>query len=393
MLGAMGRRDMAPRSAQSPIHGRKGHSLRRHRTGKATLTWRRGADAAWVVEKTVTSEDPCWQERLSHEAEVVRFLQAADAPFRFARLLEDRGSTLVHEALPGRALSRRRYPTHLPAGTTSRCIVLADSVASVTAPRALTREDPASRLATYVERGYARGQHASVAQRLIEQCDLAFAHGDFRASNILMSGHHPGLVDWEFGGLHPRGYDLATLWVHCLFVPASRRCIESALAARSIQERRSFWLSAYLVAMREAHIHQRDVPTGHSTPAIVAMHREVAARMTEVATRGDSPTVPSPRPGADPAQHLVAARRAADGDGVGVGVEQVQGHLADEVEERVGEGGLPRGGEGHRHRPKEVGVGDAAQQGRERRGQLGAPRPDHRLGGGQGLDRALVAEA
>jgi hypothetical protein len=57
------------------------------------------------------------------------------------------------------------------------------------------------------------------------------------------------------------------------------------------------------------------------------------------------------------------------------------------------EGALPRGCQGHRQRPEEVGVGDAAQEGRERRGELGPPLPDHRLDGGPGSRRGGARRA
>jgi len=281
MTGIM--RRSAPSAAQpgSDVLGPK--VVRRLRTGKTVLTWRTTVDGAVVVEKTLTSDDPYWVQRFRHEAAIGRLLAARALPFQVPRLLEDRGSTLVFAALPGRALAAQRFPSRLSRSCATLCVELAEEVASIEPSPSMEVDDAEARLAKYADRGWARREDLAAARRLISETATVFSHGDFRASNIIASAGGLGLVDWEFAGLRIVGYDLATLWTQLALVPRARERVVLAVSRLEPRPYRSFWLAAYLVTMHEGFIHQRDVPSSPLLAVIARMHTEARTRMREVA--------------------------------------------------------------------------------------------------------------
>src|SRR4029077_13246488 len=104
---------------------------------------------------------------------------------------------------------------------------------------------------------------------------------DITARNVLRaSTGAPVLIDWEWAGLYPRGWDLAFLWFSLVDVPGARERVEH-LVPRCDQA--WFWRSALLIQLlhlslpglapgspfRARHEHARDELveriTGHET--------------------------------------------------------------------------------------------------------------------------------
>lgn len=57
-----------------------------------------------------------------------------------------------------------------------------------------------------------------------------FAHGDITARNVLRDyDSNLALVNWEWAGIYPVGYDLAFLWFSLAQVPEGRAEVEGAV--------------------------------------------------------------------------------------------------------------------------------------------------------------------
>ena len=72
-----------------------------------------------------------------------------------------------------------------------------------------------------------------------------FAHGDLTARNVLCEGATLHLIDWEWAGLYPDGYDLAFLWFSVVDVGGGRARVEQHVDG----DPRTFLLSALLVQL------------------------------------------------------------------------------------------------------------------------------------------------
>jgi hypothetical protein len=74
---------------------------------------------------------------------------------------------------------------------------------------------------------------------------LVFAHGDITARNVLRSTTGEAvLIDWEWAGWYPRGWDMAFLWFSLVDVPGGREAVEDAVPQADLAW---FWRSALLV--------------------------------------------------------------------------------------------------------------------------------------------------
>jgi Ser/Thr protein kinase RdoA (MazF antagonist) len=72
-----------------------------------------------------------------------------------------------------------------------------------------------------------------------------FAHGDITARNVLDGPDGPVLIDWEWAGLYPDGYELAFVWFALVDRPGGREAVEAAIHTYP----RTFWLSALLIEL------------------------------------------------------------------------------------------------------------------------------------------------
>ncbi len=72
-----------------------------------------------------------------------------------------------------------------------------------------------------------------------------FTHGDITPRNVLVGPDRPALIDWEWAGPYPDGYELAFLWYILADLPASR----DLLADHVETDPTAFWLSALLVQL------------------------------------------------------------------------------------------------------------------------------------------------
>lgn len=76
---------------------------------------------------------------------------------------------------------------------------------------------------------------------------MAFCHGDITARNVLRAASGaPVLIDWEWAGLYPRGWDLAFLWFSVADTPGARDRVAEHIPRR---DEAWFWRSALLIQL------------------------------------------------------------------------------------------------------------------------------------------------
>src|SRR5206468_1122733 len=142
-----------------------------------------------------------------------------------------------------------KFPLALPDGDVDALAGVALAMATYQPrPRFAVRFD----LARRIHRAVAAGTlPAGAAARLWDDIaadppGIIFSHGDITARNVLRGPDRPVLIDWEWAGLYPRGWDLAFLWFTLVDVPGGRQRVEAVVPAR---DEAWFWRSALLVQL------------------------------------------------------------------------------------------------------------------------------------------------
>jgi thiamine kinase-like enzyme len=74
---------------------------------------------------------------------------------------------------------------------------------------------------------------------------MGVAHGDITPRNVLTGPDGFVLIDWEWAGLYPDGYELAFLWYVLADPPKARETVEAAITT----DPTVFWLSALLIQL------------------------------------------------------------------------------------------------------------------------------------------------
>lgn len=185
------------------------------------------------------------------ERRIGLLLRRYPPPVRAARLLGvDRSRRVLRfEAIDGGPFGPK-YPLAMAPGDLDLLIGSALAMGTYR-PRACfaTRFDLARRLRRAVSGGLLSG---SAASRFAEVAAadppvLVFGHGDLTARNVLRGdAGEPVLIDWEWAGRYPRGWDLAFLWYSVVDLPGGRAQVEAAVPRR---DERWFWRAALLVGL------------------------------------------------------------------------------------------------------------------------------------------------
>jgi len=189
--------------------------------------------------------------KFERERRVGMLLLRSPPPVRSARLLgaDRRRRSLYFEAVDGEPFGPK-FPLELCDADTETLINVALAMASYR-PRApfAARFDFARRVRRAVRTGVLR---AADGRSLLDQAAadppaLVFAHGDITARNVLKTASgRPVLIDWEWAGLYPRGWDLAFLWFTVVDAPGARERVEAAVP---IADQTWFWRSALLIQL------------------------------------------------------------------------------------------------------------------------------------------------
>jgi Phosphotransferase enzyme family len=223
--------------------------------GRVRLTW--SNDGATITKTLVRGVVvPQWASLLGtprqaalNELRVNRLLVRVPPPVRAPRLITASrpGPSLTFEAVRGAPLGPK-FPGPLSPADLGSLADLALALDSYRPRRRWFRRLYIDRrLAVHRRAGLLSQADADALAALAGRPGLkwGFGHGDITARNVLReTGGRLALIDWEWGGLYPRGYDLAFLWFSLVDVPDGRARVEAALPAR---QEAGFLLSAALV--------------------------------------------------------------------------------------------------------------------------------------------------
>lgn len=158
--------------------------------------------------------------------------------------------SLTFEAAPGQPLGPK-YPHDLDEGQIDGMVDIADQLHGFRLPprRWLRRLDSRRRLELARRHGLLTTAETAQLQALAKRAHTRyrFGHGDITARNVM--GNGPGsplvLIDWEWAGLYPAGYDHAFLWFSLVDSPGGRDHVERS----SPVAEESFLLAALLVLL------------------------------------------------------------------------------------------------------------------------------------------------
>ena len=199
-----------------------------------------------------------------------QLLARTPPPVRTARLLghDRRRLSLTFEALLGVPLGPK-YPEHLGDDGIDAALTLGEELAAFR-PRArwMRRLHSSRRLDLAHRYGLLTDAELVGLRRIGARAHTRrqFGHGDLTPRNVLvLNGGGVALIDWEWAGLYPPGYDLAFLWFSLVDVPGGRDRVE----ARVHPTGSGFLLSALLIQLwhlqwyvspsfRQRHLQTRD---------------------------------------------------------------------------------------------------------------------------------------
>ena len=225
--------------------------MRRLVTSYSTLDW--SADGRLVTKVRPAAFDA--RRRFRNELRVNRLLAGQRPPVPAPRLVSHdvQRRSLTFEAFAGEPLGPK-YPHALDVDRIDAIVELASRL-EVYRPRRrwFRRLDPVRRLCLAERAGLL--EHGKVAALLPlarrTASRLSFAHGDVTARNVLDGDDGLVLIDWEWAGLYPTGYDLAFLWYSLVDVPGGRAQVEASADA-GIDEP-TLLLNALLIQLWHLH--------------------------------------------------------------------------------------------------------------------------------------------
>ncbi len=133
------------------------------------------------------------------------------------------------------------------------------------------------RLALHCRSGLISPADAAVLAALGARRDLkwSFAHGDITARNVVQDARGGvALIDWEWAGLYPAGYDLAFLWFSLIDLPGGRARARAVVPGSYAV---GFLLSATMVQLLHLQI-----ALIHPNPHIAKQRQALAELLAEV---------------------------------------------------------------------------------------------------------------
>ena len=189
--------------------------------------------------------------RFSYERRVGALLNRQPPPVPFARLLgcRRRERSLVFTAIEGEPVGPK-FPLHLTDGDVDDLTALALAMGRYRPANArfARRFDLARRVQRAVD---VDALTPAQATALLEVCRddpprYRFAHGDVTARNVIRRASDGALVliDWEWFGRYPAGWELAFLWFTVIDAEGARERIEASIPE---DDEAWFWRSALLI--------------------------------------------------------------------------------------------------------------------------------------------------
>ena len=239
--------------------------MRRLDTTYSTLVW--SADGSRVTKSRPPGDDT--RSRFRNELRVNRLVTEWKPPVATPALVDYDVQTrsLTFEALSGEPLGPK-YPSTLSTTDIDAIVALGCALEPYNPKRRWLRRIESTRRLTLARNLGLLGQRDAdplIALARERHCRLRFAHGDLTARNVLRYGAEVALIDWEWAGLYPPGYDVAFLWFSVGNVEGARAHIERACTVDST----SLLLCALLIELwhlqwyvptdfRERHLATRD---------------------------------------------------------------------------------------------------------------------------------------
>ena len=225
--------------------------------GKAKLTW--SADATTVTKTAVPRlVIPHWAHLLGtprqaalNELRVNRLLGDVPPPVAVPALVRwsRPEPSMTFEAVDGVPLGPK-FPSSLTGGETDDLVAMALAMDGYRPRRRWFRRlRVGARLRLHQRAGLLSEPDAQALDRLARSRGIKwhFAHGDVTARNVLRDRDGRSvLIDWEWAGLYPAGYELAFLWSSLVNVPAGRAKVVAAVPAH---QEAGFLLSATMVQL------------------------------------------------------------------------------------------------------------------------------------------------
>jgi Ser/Thr protein kinase RdoA (MazF antagonist) len=263
--------------------GRRPEPSRSLRTALSTLTWSEdGSSVTKAFDLDATKEPfgprlvilghhrarPTVRGQFSYELRVNQLLARHRPGVPTPRLVahDRRAATLTFEAVAGGPLGPK-YPLELSATDLDGLVALAQATRSYPhRPRWLRRLPIKSRLWQARRASLLTAAEHQALRGLVPGAGITwvFAHGDITPRNVLRGPSGMVLIDWEWAGVYPDGYELAFLWYVLADLPAARRAVEGAVTT----DPAVFWLSALLIELlhlewlpdefRQGHLDTKD---------------------------------------------------------------------------------------------------------------------------------------
>lgn len=227
-------------------------------TTRTTLKW--SEDGTTVIKRSTSDYHDTilgsYRDALLNEIRVNRMLAGEPPPVPTPRLLgySTRSRSLTVEAVEGKPLGPK-FPVALGAGEVDELVTLAKRLEPYRPRRKWFRRfDIDRRLRRHVDEGLITAFDAQAVAALAACNPLRyrFAHGDVTARNVLREPTgRLVLIDWEWAGLYPTGYELAFLWLSLIDVPGGRESVENAVRPR---DHAAFLVSAVLIQLLHLHL-------------------------------------------------------------------------------------------------------------------------------------------
>lgn len=227
-------------------------------TGKSVVSW--SIDGTTVTKRAVRDHvDPVlgrYRAAGRNEIRINRLLSNAAPPVPTPRLVSwsahDRSMTF--EAVDGAPLGPK-FPTALLPTDVADLIALARALGPFQPRRRWFRRlDVERRLRQFVRAALLSHADADAVLALARERRIGwqFAHADLTARNVLRrTDGELVLIDWEWAGLYPTGYELAFLWFSLSDMPDARDAVARAVPDR---QRPGFLLSAILIQLLHLHL-------------------------------------------------------------------------------------------------------------------------------------------
>ena len=249
-------------------------------TAKSTLVW--SADLATVTKRATADQGDeilgPFRRALLNEIRVNRLFIEEPPPVATPALVaaSTRGGWLEFAAVRGDPIGPK-FPLSIADNDLHGLIGLAHDLDQYRPRRRWFRRLRIDRrLRHHVREGLLEVADAEAIVSLAARACLRyhFAHGDLTARNVLRGpAGDLVLIDWEWAGYYPAGYELAFLWFSLVDAPGGRAAVERAVSPTDAV---GFLVSAVVIQLLHLHLLRR------INSPFVATHAE---RLTHLLTR------------------------------------------------------------------------------------------------------------